>query len=165
MRIEQIEIRHVSMPLVHPFETSFGREEARETIIVSVRSDGLTGWGESATSVGPWYEYETVETCWHVLRDFLAPFLVGQQLASPRDAARLMAPVRGHNLAKMGLEAAVWDLIGKSQGVSVSKLLGGDKDRVPVGVSIGVQGSVAQLIERIGSFWRQGYKKIKINFS
>ncbi len=67
MRIEQIEIRHLELPLVHPFETSFGREEVRQTILVAVRSDGLTGWGEAATSAGPWYEYETVETCWHVL--------------------------------------------------------------------------------------------------
>jgi O-succinylbenzoate synthase len=161
MRIEQIEIRHVELPLVHPFETSFGREEVRQTIIVAVRSEGLTGWGEAATSAGPWYEYETVETCWHVLRDFLGPLVAGRDVAKPEDVARLMAPVRGHNLAKMGLEAAVWDLLGRAQGQSISQLLGGTRERVAVGVSIGVQGSVAELLERIGGFWAQGYSRVK----
>jgi O-succinylbenzoate synthase len=162
MRIERIEIRHVELPLVHPFETSFGREEVRQTIVVAVRSEGLTGWGESATSAGPWYAYETVETCWHVLYDFLGPLVVGQEIAGPEETARLMARVRGHNIAKMGLEAAVWDLLGQAQGKSVSRLLGGSRERVAVGVSIGVQGSVPQLLERISEFWTQGYSRIKI---
>jgi o-succinylbenzoate synthase len=162
MHIEQIEIRYVEMPLVHPFETSFGREDARHTVVVAARSEGLTGWGEAATSAEPWYEYETVETCWHVLRDFLGPAIVGRDVVCAEDVARLMAPVRGHHLAKMGLEAAVWDLLGQAEGKSVSEMLGGNHSRVPVGVSIGVQGSVAELLERVGSFWSQGYSRVKI---
>jgi O-succinylbenzoate synthase len=166
MRVEQIELRHVELPLVHPFETSFGREEVRQTVIVSVRSEGLTGWGEAATSAGPWYEYETVETCWHVLRDFLAPSVVGREVATPEDVVGLMAPVRGHNIAKMGLEAAVWDLVGKAQRKSVAQLLGGVRgrmrDRVAVGVSIGVQSSARELLYRIGAFWAKGYSRVKI---
>jgi O-succinylbenzoate synthase len=162
MRIEQVEIRHVEMPLLHPFETSFGREEVRTTILVAVRGEGLTGWGEAATSAGPWYEYETVETCWHVLREFLGPVLVGQEIATAEDAARLMAPVRGHHLAKMGLEAAVYDLLGQAQGRSIAQLLGGTRDRIAVGVSIGVQDSVLILLDRIGSFAAQGYSRVKI---
>ena len=115
MHIDEIEIRHLELPLVHPFETSFGREEVRQTIVVAVHSQGLTGWGEAATSAGPWYEYETVTTCWHVLHDFLGPLVKGKEVAEPEDAARLMAPVRGHHLAKMGLEAAVWDLFAQAQ--------------------------------------------------
>jgi len=162
MRVEHIEIRHVALPLVAPFETSFGREEVRETIVVAVRSQGSTGWGEAATSAGPWYEYETVETCWHVLRDFLGPRLLGQEVTTPQDAARCMAPVRGHHLAKMGLEAAVCDLLAQARGVSVSRLLGGTRDRVAVGVSIGIQDSVGALLERIATFWAEGYSRIKI---
>ncbi len=162
MRIEQIEVRHLALPLVHPFETSFGREEVRQTILVAVRSQGLTGWGEAATSAGPWYEYETVETCWHVLREFLAPRVVGQRVAAPEDAARLMVPVRGHNIAKMGLEAALWDLLARADGKSISQVLGGTRERVAVGVSIGVQGSIPVLLDRIGAFWAQGYSRIKI---
>jgi len=162
MRIEQIEIRHVALPLVHPFVTSFGREDVRQTILVAVRGEGLTGWGEAATSDGPWYEYETVETAWHVLGEFLAPAVVDQKVDTPEDAARLMAPIRGHNIAKMGLEAAVWDLLGQAQGRSVSQLLGGSRERVAVGVSIGVQDSLPALLERIDAFWEQGYRRIKI---
>jgi O-succinylbenzoate synthase len=162
MRIEQIEVRHLALPLIHPFETSFGREEVRQTILVAVKSEGLTGWGEAATSAGPWYEYETVETCWHVLSEFLGPQVVGQKVTAPEDVVRLMAPVRGHNIAKMGLEAAVWDLVAQTQGRSVSQLLGGVRKRVPVGVSIGVQESVAALLDRIGEFWGQGYSRVKI---
>ncbi|NIV30975.1 MAG: o-succinylbenzoate synthase, partial [Anaerolineae bacterium] len=162
MRIDQVEIRYIRLPLVHPFETSFGREDARHTIIVAVRGEGLTGWGEAATSEGPWYEYETVETAWHALRDFLGPRLVGQEVSTVRDAARLMAPVRGHNLAKMGMEAAICDLQGQVEGKSVSRLLGGIRAEVAVGVSIGVQGSVPDLLDRIDGFLEQGYGRVKI---
>ncbi len=162
MQIDEIELRHLELPLVHPFETSFGREDVRQTVIVAVRAEGLTGWGEAATSTGPWYEYETVETCWHVLQDFLAPLVKGRELRTPEDAARLMAPVRGHHLAKMGLEAAVWDLLAQAQDQSVAQMLGGSKARVAVGVSIGVQGSVPALLDRIAGFWAQGYRRIKI---
>jgi O-succinylbenzoate synthase len=162
MRIDQIELRQVDMPLVHPFETSFGREVVRQTVIVGVRGAGLRGWGEAATMAGPWYEYETVETCWHVLRDFLGPLVVGRQVACADDVVRLMAPVRGHNIAKMGLEAAVWDLLGRLEGRSVSWLLGGTRARVPVGVSLGVQDSVLALLERIEAFWAQGYSRVKV---
>jgi O-succinylbenzoate synthase len=162
MRIEAIRVRHVELPLVHPFETSFGREEVRQTIAVSVHSDGLTGWGEAATSAGPWYEYETVETCWHVLVDFLGPLVVGKEITDPEDVAQWMARVRGHHVAKMGLEAAVWDLVGQARGRSISDLLGGTRREVVVGVSIGIQGSVAELLDRIRAFKAEGYRRIKI---
>jgi O-succinylbenzoate synthase len=162
MLIDQVEIRFVRMPLVHPFETSFGREDERQTVIVAVRGEGLTGWGEAATSNGPWYEYETIETVWHVLEQFLAPSVVGKSISSPEDAVKLMAPVRGHNLAKMGLEAAVWDLLGQARGQSLSEMLGGVRERVAVGVSIGIQESVPVLLERIEAFQAQGYGRIKI---
>jgi o-succinylbenzoate synthase len=162
MHIDQIQVRHASLPLVQAFETSFGREEVRETILVTVRSEGLTGWGEAATSAGPWYEYETVETCWHVLRDFLCPRIVGQEISAPEDVVRLLAPVRGHHIAKMGLEAAVWDLMAKAQDKPVSQLLGGVQDRISVGVSIGIQESVSSLLQRIETYLADGYSRIKI---
>jgi O-succinylbenzoate synthase len=161
MHIDKIEIRHLALPLVHPFETSFGREDTRQTILVTVYGEGCIGWGEAATSDGPWYEYETVETCWHVLRDFIAPRIIHHEIATPHDAARIMAPVRGHNLAKMGLESAIWDLLGQASGQSISQLLGGTRRQVAVGVSIGVQDSVQALLDRIASFWAQGYSRVK----
>ena len=162
MRIDQVEIRYIQLPLVHPFETSFGREDLRHTIIVTIQGEGLTGRGEAATSEGPWYEYETVETAWHVLRDFLGPRLVGQDVSTARHAAMLMAPVRGHHLAKMGMEAAICDLQGQAEGKSLSSLLGGTRETVAVGVSIGVQDSVRDLIERIEGFLVNGYRRVKI---
>jgi O-succinylbenzoate synthase len=161
LRIEQIELWHLVLPLIQPFETSFGREAERETVIVAVRSEGLTGWGEAATARGPWYEYETVETCWHVLREFLGPRVLGQPVASPEEAAMLMAPVRGHNLAKMGLEAAICDLLAQAEGVSMSAFLGGTRDRIAVGVSIGIQESVPRLLEVIAGYMAQGYARMK----
>lgn len=162
MHIDHIEIRHVEMPLVQPFETSFGREEVRQTLIIAVQGEGLTGWGEAPTSAGPWYEYETVETCWHVLRDFLGPMVVGRDVATGQDAVRLMARVRGHHMAKMGVEAAVWDLLAQAEGRSMSDMLGGTRDRVAVGVSIGIQDSVPALLERIEGYALEGYRRIKI---
>jgi O-succinylbenzoate synthase len=97
-----------------------------------------------------------------VLCDFLGPRVLGRDVESAADVAYLMAPVRGHNMAKMGLEAAVWDLLGQAQGCSVAGMLGGTRPRVRVGVSIGVQDSVAALLDRIGAFWAQGYSRIKI---
>jgi o-succinylbenzoate synthase len=162
MHIDQIEVRHAQLLLVHPFETSFGRETVRETILVAVRSEGLTGWGEAATSAGPWYEYETVETCWHVLSDFLCPRVVGQGISALTDVTRLMAPVRGHHIAKMGLEAAVCDLLARAENMSVSQLLGGVRARISVGVSVGIQESVAALLQRIEAYLAEGYSRIKI---
>jgi O-succinylbenzoate synthase len=162
MKVDQIDIWHLVLPLVQPFETSFGREVDRETIIVAVHSGGVTGWGEAATAHGPWYEYETVETCWHVLRDFLGPRVLGKQVERPEDAAVLMAPIRGHNLAKMGLESALCDLLAQAQGVSLSSLLGGSRDRVAVGVSIGIQESVPELMEVTAGYLEQGYGRVKI---
>ena len=162
MHIEEIEVRYVVLPLVHPFETSFGREDTLEAIIVAVRGEGITGWGEAATTAGPWYEYETAETCWHVLNDFLAPAVVGHQIDKPEDVVKLMAPVRGHHLAKMGIESAVWDALGKAESTSVSAMLGGVRDRVSVGISIGIQDSVPALLDRIAGFWGEGYRRVKI---
>jgi len=162
MRIDRIELREVRLPLVHPFETSFGRETEQRAVIVRIDSGDLAGWGESAAGIGPWYSYETVETCWHVQRDFLVPLLLGQEVESPRSIHERFAPVRGHNMAKTGLEQAVWDLFGKAAGVPLARLIGGEKDRIESGVSVGIQASLDGLVDRIGGFVDRGYRRIKI---
>jgi len=162
MRIERIELREVHLPLVHPFETSFGRETEQRVVIVAVRSGGLTGYGESAAGIGPWYSYETVETCWHVQRDFLVPMLQGRELSHPAALAELFAPVRGHNMAKTGLEEAVWDLYAKRTGEPLARCLGGTKDRIESGVSVGIQPSIEELLDRIVGFSEAGYRRVKI---
>jgi len=162
MRIDRIELREVRLPLVHPFETSFGRETEQRVVVVRIDAGGLTGYGESAAGIGPWYSYETVETCWHVQRDFLVPLLLGRNVESAREIPERFAAVRGHNMAKTGLEQAIWDLFAKDAGVPLARHLGGEKDRIESGVSVGIQGTVDELLDRIGAFIDRGYRRIKI---
>jgi O-succinylbenzoate synthase len=162
VRIERVELRHIRMPLVHPFETSFGRQEKRDVIIVKLFGQGVMGYGEAASMAGPWYSYETIETCWHVQRDFLIPMLLGREVESAAQLMDLFAPVRGHNMAKTGLEEAFWDLSARQEGVSLAKSLGGARDEIECGVSIGIQATLSDLLKRIGAFLAEGYRRVKI---
>ena len=165
MRIDRIELRHIKMHLVAPFETSFGVETDEEHIIVRVDADGLTGWGECPAGAEPFYSYETVQTAWHVLRDFLVPAVLHQDLVSVNDAIALCARVRGHNMAKGGLESALWDAFAKARGVSLSKALGGTRERIAVGVSIGIQSAPDALVKRVEAYLNDGYKRVKIKIA
>jgi O-succinylbenzoate synthase len=162
MRIERVELRHIRMEMVHPFETSFARETDREALIVTAYADGLTGWGESAASAAPLFSYETVETCWHVLHDFLAPAIIGQEVPDAEEFARRTSFVRGHPMAKAALEAALWDVWAQAAGQPLAEMLGGVRDQIDVGVSIGIQQTVDELLVRIHSFLEEGYRRIKI---
>jgi O-succinylbenzoate synthase len=165
MRIDRIELRHIKMHLVAPFETSFGVETDEEHVIVRVNAEGVMGWGESPVGAEPYYSYETTETAWHVLRDFLVPAVLHQSVASVDDALVRMARVRGHNMAKAGLEFALWDALAKARGVSLSKALGGTRERIVVGVSVGIQASPDALVKRIESYLGEGYTRIKIKIA
>ncbi len=162
MKIERIELHHVSQPLVAPFRTSFGTQVTRPCILVAVYSEGLVGWGECVASDDPGYSYETINTAWHILSDFLIPPLLGQEVKTPEDVTRHYGWVRGHPMAKAGLENAIWDLLAQAQGVPLSRLLGGIRDRVEVGVSIGIQPTLAHQLERVDQFMAQGYRRIKM---
>jgi O-succinylbenzoate synthase len=162
MKIECIEQIHARMTLRHPFETSFGRQEVFDKVIVAAYAGGLVGYGESPVDDSPFFSYETVETCWHVQRDFLIPMTLDNEIAHAADLPALLARVRGHPMAKAGLEAALWDLEAQQAGVSVAALLGGTRDRVESGVSIGIQETVEGLLERIAAFWEMGYRRVKI---
>jgi o-succinylbenzoate synthase len=165
MRIERIELIHIKMDLVSPFVTSMGTEYDEEHIIVRVDGNGVTGWGESVAEGTPFYSYETVPTAWHILRDFLIPSILGKELLSIDDAIALYARVRGHMMAKAGLEAALWDAFAKEQKISLSKMLGGERRKVDVGVSIGIQSSEKTLIKKVESYLEEGYKRIKIKIA
>ncbi len=162
MKIERVELHHISQPLLQPFRTSFGTQIDRPCILVGVYSAGLIGWGECVASDDPGYSYETINTAWHVLSDFLIPPQLGQEVTSPRDVVERFNWVRGHQMAKASLENAVWDLLAKAQGVSLSEMLGGQRERVEVGVSIGIQPTLEKLLERVAHFVDQGYRRIKI---
>lgn len=162
MRIDRITLHHLRMPLVAPFETSFGRVTSREGILVVVDSDGLTGYGECVADRDPGYAYETAGTAWHMLNDFLCPVILGKEVDGPAGFRGLTAGVRGHPMAKSGAEMALWDLVGKREGRSLRDLLGGTRDAVDVGVSVGLQASPAALVETVGRYLAQGYRRIKI---
>ena len=125
MKIERIHLYHLRMPLRTPFETSFGRIQARECVLVEVFAEGLVGYGECPADHDPGYSYETCGTAWHILKDFLLPAVLGQDLTDPEAYQARVAAVRGHPMAKAGLEMALWDLLGKMQGRSLAELLGG----------------------------------------
>jgi O-succinylbenzoate synthase len=162
MKLDSLTLHHLSMPLVAPFETSFGRTTDRECILISVQSEGLTGWGECTADREPGYSYETTGTAWHILKDFIAPLLLGEYVSDATDFQRRVEDIRGHNLAKAGVEMALWDLLGKRQGKSLREMLGGERERVEVGVSVGLQSSPEALVETVEKYLAAGYGRIKI---
>ena len=162
MHINRLELFYIQIPLRHHFETSFRRSFQRDTLLVRVWADGVEGWGQSPVQGGPWYSSETVETAWHVLRDYLVPLFLGKPLASAAEAFARMAPVRGHNMAKTGLEEALWDVEARQKGLSLAQLLGGTQARIASGVSVGIQDSLEQLLARVEGFVAQGYRRIKV---
>lgn len=162
LRIEEIGIRHVKMRLKSPFQTSFGVEFDRDCVILCVRSEGIEGWGECVASTYPGYNYETAGTAWHILSDFFIPALFGDAISDIQNFRDQIAHYRGHNLARAGLEMALWDWLGKARGESLARMLGGVKERVPVGVSIGLQENESALLETVSDYVSQGYQRVKL---
>ncbi|TAM80626.1 MAG: o-succinylbenzoate synthase [Acidobacteria bacterium] len=162
MKIERIELREIRMPLVHFFETSFGRTTDRRIVLVRARADGLEGWGEVTCGEMPFYSYETPDTSWHILRDFLIPWALEKSWDSPADLADRFRPVRGHNMAKAALENAMWDIEAQTRGMPLARLLGGTREEIPCGVSIGIQNSPEELLEKIHTEVMAGYQRIKV---
>lgn len=162
MKVQQITLREIRMPLVTPFETSFGRLTDRRILIVQVESDGVSGWGESVAGEGPFYAPETVETAWHITRDFLWPMLKGRDFVTAADVWPSLAPVRGHNMAKGAVESAIWDAEARQKNIPLWKLLGGVYKEISCGVSIGIKPSVEELIATVERELAAGYQRIKI---
>jgi o-succinylbenzoate synthase len=162
MNIESMTLQHISMPLVAPFETSFGRETDRECILITLHAEGLNGYGECVATRDPGYNYETTGTAWHILKDFVAPLLLGRDVIDADDFQKRVDGIRGHHLAKAGVEMALWDLLGKRDGRSLKDMFGGTRAQVDVGVSIGIQPSPQALVETVASYLEQGYRRVKI---
>jgi O-succinylbenzoate synthase len=162
MRLRKITLREIHLPLIAPFETSFGVSELRRILLVETDVDGVIGWGESTAGEDPYYSYETVETAWHIIRDYLWPLLRGKEFTSAADVRDMLALVRGHNMAKGGLEAAIWDAEAKQRNVPLAKLLGGTLDEIICGVSIGIQPSIDALLAKVEKELAAGYQRIKI---
>ena len=162
MRIERIELRRLRLPLVRFFETSFGRVSDRTFLLVTVDDAGAWGIGECVADRTPYYSAETTATAWHVIEEFLAPLVLGRVFAHPREIFDAMRLVRGHHMAKAALEMAAWDLFARQQGVSLARLLGGRRDAIEAGVSIGIQDSLDELVERVAIERAAGYRRVKI---
>jgi len=162
MKFDRVNLHHLRMTLQTPFETSFGSIDTRDCILVEVFSDGLVAYGECAADRDPGYSYECSATAWIILKDFLIPALLDQEFDSPTQFDQRIGFVRGNPMAKAGLEMAFWDLVGKRSGKSLREMLGGTRDRVAVGVSIGIQDSPHSLVETVGDYLDQGYGRVKI---
>ncbi len=162
LRVERVELRQIRLPLVSTFTTSFGSENDRPCIIVTVGAGGVEGIGECVVADGPFYSYETLGTAWPILRDHLVPRLLGADIADPTTVWSLFKQIRGHNMAKASLEMACWDLAARARAIPLRDLLGGTRDAVPVGVSVGLQGSPDALVATVGRYLADGYRRVKL---
>jgi o-succinylbenzoate synthase len=162
VKIDRLELRLVKLPLVHFFETSFGRIDDKHFILVRVDGGGVTGYGECVAEQDPYYSAETNATVWHIIEDFVAPRVLGVDFAHPRELFPALKAIRGHNMAKAAVEMAAWDLFAKQRGEPLSRVLGGRTDRIASGVSIGIQRSLDELAAKVERELAAGYRRIKI---
>ena len=162
MTIETIVLREIRMRLKAPFETSFGVTQDRRILLVEVIMDGLSGWGEVTTIESPSYNSETTDTAWHIISDFIAPQLIGKSLSKASDAAALLSAIRGHQMAKAGVENALWDAESQLKQIPLSKLLGGTLNEIACGVSLGIRASPQALVTKVEEELRSGYQRIKL---
>lgn len=162
MRIQGITLREIGMKLVAPFETSMDRLEVRRILLLEANMDGVTGWGECVAAEAPFYSPEYADTAWPVLRDFLWPMVKGREFNSACEVWGLLKRVRGHNMAKACLEAATWDAEAKQKGVPLAKLLGGTREEIASGVSVGIKDSVDELVATVKKELAAGYQRVKI---
>jgi O-succinylbenzoate synthase len=162
VRIERLELRLLKLPLVHFFETSFDRIYDKQFIVVRVEGDGAVGYGECVADRDPYYSAETNETVWHVISEFVVPRVVGVEFAHPREIFGALKAIRGHNMAKAAVEMAAWDLCARQRGEPLSRTLGGTRDRIASGVSIGIQDSLEDLVAKVERELAAGYRRIKI---
>ncbi|MBZ5569263.1 MAG: o-succinylbenzoate synthase [Acidobacteriia bacterium] len=162
MRIEAITLREIRMPLVHFFETSFGRTTERAILLVTLHGDGLNAWGECVAGENPFYSSEWVDSAWVTLAKFLAPQVLGREFATAQECPALLAQVKGHRMAKAAIENALWAAEAVEKNVPLWKLLGGTRRQIECGVSIGIQDSVEQLLEKIETELAAGYRRIKV---
>ncbi|MDW8035553.1 MAG: o-succinylbenzoate synthase [Candidatus Korarchaeum sp.] len=150
----------VEMKLVSAFEISSGVTERRQGVIVRLEEDGLVGWGEAPADSQPFYSYETSETAFYIIKEFLSKPSI--EAESPEDFLRRVQNVRGHQMAKAGVEMALWDLEAKKRGIPLWKLLGGVKEEVESGVSVGIQKSSSELLKVVANYLDEGYRRVKL---
>lgn len=162
LNIDAIHMREINMPLAYPFETSFGLTTGRRILLVELECEGLTAWGECVAGEHPYFSDEMIDTAWIITETELAPRLLDAELQHGGDVPDVLKQVRGHRMAKAALENAVWDLEAQSKKISLADLLGGTRDVIPCGVSIGIQPTLEKLLEKIETELAAGYQRIKL---
>ncbi len=164
LRIESLTLREITLTLKEPFQISSGTASERRILLVELEgADGLVGWGECTAGELPNYGPETIDTAWHAIREWVAPRVLGQDFAGPEEIhPALDANFRGHNMAKAAIEMGAWELAARSEGIPLSKKLGGTRDRIRVGISLGIQKSPQALVEKARAALERGYRKVKI---
>lgn len=162
MRCDAIHLREVALPLVRPFESSAGRTLVRRLVLVEAVAEGVSGWGECVALEAPYYTEETVETAWHVLRDFLVPAVLRSGGLEPGRVRDLLGTVKGHPMAKAALETALWDLDARARGHSLAAMWGAARVRVPSGVSVGMAPTLDALAREVEGYLARGYRRVKV---
>lgn len=162
MKIDRIELREINLPLVAPFETSFGVTTGRRIIIVKLFAEGLIGWGECTCGEGPFYNHEATDMAWLLLKEFAGPMTLGKHLGSADEAGTLTASIRGNRMARAAIETAVWELESRRQGIPLWRLVGGTQEEISCGVSLGLQETDAALLKKIEVELAAGYQRIKL---
>ncbi len=163
MKLDRVILRHLQMEMKFPFITSLGTFTTKDFILVeTIDEDGVSGWGESVAFHDPWYNEETVKTNWHMLEDFLVPAVLEASFEHPDELNKRFSIIRKNNMAKAAIEGAVWDLYTKKQGVPLNQDLGGTKKEIEVGISIGIQTCVDDLLRLIDRYATEGYRRMKI---
>lgn len=166
MRVVAFELIVVRLPLIRPFRTSSSWKDHLDHIVIrAIDETGLVGWGECASPSDPFYCPETTETCWHLLRDFLCPMVLGRDWSSIEELVGLYAAVKGNRFARAGLEMACWDLLGRHRGVSIAALLGGTRSEILSGVSLGIEDDLDRLVALIDRYLEEGYPRIKLKIA
>lgn len=162
MRVESVTLRQINMRLKAPFETSFGVTYDRPILLVELKADGMTGWSEVTAGEGPFFNSEFVRTAWVVLREFLIPLALGKSFEHAADVPERFAAVRGHEMAKAGIENALWDVEAQQRSLPLWKLLEGTHQEIPCGVSLGLQATPEKLLDKVATELASGYQRIKI---
>lgn len=162
MRIDRLDIREIHLSLKKPFETSFGTIQHRRIVLVEAHCEGVTGWGELTVENGPFYNSECVDAAWIIFSQFVAPLLVGKEINSPSDVRAVLSGIRGHEMTKAAVENALWDVEAQQKNVPLARLLGGTREEIASGVSLGIRASIDELLGAIELELDAGYQRIKI---
>jgi O-succinylbenzoate synthase len=163
LQLERIELREIELPLRWPFETSFGRTMRRRIMIVRVFDEsGAYGYGECTAPEDPFYNHETIDTAWIIVTKYVSPLLIDAQIGKAAEVNNALARIRGNRMAKAGVETAIWDLEARIAGKPLWQHIGGKREEIACGVSIGLQSNSEALVDKVTKEVEDGYQRIKI---